>query len=131
MIKSTRDRRAMLRTRRRDNRPQLTERRRVALLKTTLHRPRSISTYLLAAGVPESSISAVAQGLRNAAERLHVVPAVRRPVARQIGTQGHRAPSRMTARWTRQQVLTLIPAYRPRKAEYKAAISQLSSALAA
>lgn len=131
MKPALRDRRATLRDRRRANRPPLTERRRLALLDTTRRRPRSISTYLLAAGIPLDTIPAVSQGLRNAAKRLELHPSTRKPTARQIGSQGHRAPSRMTARWTRNQVLTIIPAYKPRKEEYKAAISALSAALAA
>jgi hypothetical protein len=137
MIKSTRDRRAMLRTRRRDNRPPLTERRRIALLATTTRRPRSLGTYLLAAGVPVDDIPAVAGGLRDAARRMGVSPALRTPVARQIAAQPFRVPSRMTGRYTRNQVRAMINGqdgirgYRPRIAQYQAAVSQLSSALAA
>lgn len=129
MKPAIRARRAAVRDLRRANRPELTERRRAALLKTTLRRPRSLGTYCLAAGIPESAIPAVTTGLRAAAKRLEIQPATRKPVARQIGSQDFRAPSRMTARWTRNQVLRLIPAYRPRKPEYIAAVSALLTAI--
>lgn len=131
MLPTLRDRRATLRDRRRANRPPLTERRRLALLDTTRRRPRSIGTYLLAAGIPLDAIPAVSQGLRNAAKRLETLPATTGRTSRQIAAQPHRSPSRDVGRWTRNQVLTLIPAYKPRKEEYKAAISALSAALAA
>jgi len=131
MIPSLRARRATLRTRRRDNRPTLTDRRRAALLDTTRRRPRSIGTYLLAAGIREDAIPALSQGLRNAAKRLEVTPSAKGRTSRQIAAQPHRTPSRDVSRWTRIQLRTLIPAYKPRKPAYIAAISQLSSALVA
>lgn len=131
MKPAIRARRAAVRDRRRANRPELTERRRAALLKTTLRRPRSLGTYCLAVGIPEKDAPNVCAGLRAAAKRLKVQPDVRRPVARQIASHGFRAPSRMTSRWTRNQVLRLIPAYRPRKPEYIAAVSALLAAISA
>lgn len=131
MKPAMRARRATVRDLRRANRPELTERRRIALLKTTLRRPRSLGTYCLAAGIPGEDAQAVCAGLRAAAKRLDVQPATRAVTSRQIGSQGFRSPSRQVARWTRNQVLRLIPAYRPRKPEYIAAVSALLTAISA
>lgn len=88
-------------------------------------RPRSLTTITLAAGVDRLTASGTANGLRSVAKRLGLAPAQTTRTRRTI--DGGRARcSRNVAHYTLAQVALLVAAYRPRKAEYKAAVARLT-----
>ena len=120
MLQSNRIRRATLKARSTATR----------LVASCKRRPRSIATHLIAAGVDADTASGAADGMRNAAKRIGLAPA---KVARTRRTvRGGRARiTRTVYRWTRAQLARLIPAYKPRKPEYRAALALLADALAA
>jgi hypothetical protein len=121
--------RAMIRERRRQNKTAgLTPNAQARLLASTARRPRSIATHLLATGATPAVAGAVAGALHSVARRIDV-----RPV-RKARTRRHTAPGgprtvHTVYRYSRDQVLTLATTYRPRKAEYRAAITALVDAL--
>lgn len=84
-------------------------------------RPRSLATISLAAGVAKDTAGGVANGLRSVAKRLGLTPAATARTRRTVaGGRARRTHS--VSRWTLGQVARLIAAYRPRKAEYVAAV---------
>lgn len=96
-------------------------------LATSCHRrPRSLATVALAAGVAKDAVTGVTNGLRSVAKRLDLAPAqtarTRRTVA---GGRAHQ--TRTVAHWTLGQVARLVAAYRPRKAEYVAAVALIAT----
>ncbi|MGW5335042.1 hypothetical protein [Streptomyces bauhiniae] len=89
-------------------------------------RPRSLATVALAAGVAKDAASGVASGLRSVAKRLGLIPAATATTRRTVaGGRAHRTHS--VARWTLAQVARLVAAYRPRKAEYVAAVALIAA----
>jgi len=96
------------------------------LVASVRRRPRSLTTVCLAAGVDRATATGTANGLRSVAKRLALTPAAvartRRTVA---GGRAHQTHT--VTRWTLGQVQVLIRAYRPRKPEYRAAVTRLAS----
>lgn len=89
-------------------------------------RPRSLATVAIAAGVAKDTASGVANGLRSVAARLDLTPALRARTRRTVaGGRAHK--SRTVARWTLAQVARIVAAYRPRKAEYVAAVALIAA----
>ncbi|MFD5862640.1 hypothetical protein [Streptomyces chartreusis] len=121
---------AIRRTRRANRRVLRTElRRRTAAnrLASSCHRrPRSLATVAVAAGVAKDTVAGVANGLRSVAKRLGLSPAEQARTRRTVaGGRGRK--TRSVAHWTLAQVARLVAAYRPRKAEYKAAVVLLTA----
>lgn len=120
---TTLERRAHRRTLRATLRRRAAETRLVASVR---RRPRSLTTVCLAAGVDKATASGTANGLRTVAKRLDITPAqtarTRRTVA---GGRAHR--SHTVSRYTLGQVQVLIRAYRPRKPEYRAAVTRIAA----
>ncbi|MFI5684679.1 hypothetical protein [Streptomyces sp. NPDC051636] len=89
-------------------------------------RPRSLATVAIAAGVAKDTAAGVANGLRSVAKRLGVTPAATARTRRTVaGGRAHRTHT--VTRWTLGQVARLVAAYRPRKAEYIAAVTLLTA----
>lgn len=91
-------------------------------LVNSLRRGRSLTTHVLAAGVDAATAAGVASGLRSVAKRLGVQPV-------KVG-RTHRNANRLrkSHHYTPAQVVVLRAAYRPRKAEYVAAVAQMALA---
>lgn len=86
----------------------------------SLAKGRSLATHAVAAGVDADTAAGVANGLRSVAKRLGIAPA---KVARTHRTTAGRADRlRKVNHFTAAQVQTLLRNYKPRKAEYKAAV---------
>ena len=86
----------------------------------SLHRGRSLATHAIAAGVEAETAAGVANGLRSVAKRLGIAPV---KVARtHRTTEGRAARLRKVNHFTAAQVDVLLRNYKPRKAEYKAAV---------
>lgn len=96
------------------------------LVSSCRRRPRSLTTVAIAAGVDRDTASGCASGLRSVAKRLGVTPATtartRRTVCGGRSRQTHRV-----YRYTLAQVAALVAAYKPRKAEYKAAAVRIAA----
>jgi hypothetical protein len=89
-------------------------------------RPRSLATVAIAAGVAKDAATGVANGLRTVAKRIGLTPAATARTRRTVaGGRGCR--TRSVTRWTLAQVARLVAAYKPRKAEYKAAVVLLAA----
>ncbi|MER5822461.1 hypothetical protein ABT086_09315 [Streptomyces mirabilis] len=89
-------------------------------------RPRSLATVAIAAGVAKDAATGVANGLRTVAKRIGLAPAATAHTRRTVaGGRGRR--TRSVTRWTLAQVARLVAAYKPRKAEYKAAALLLAA----
>ncbi|WP_190218177.1 hypothetical protein [Streptomyces griseosporeus] len=89
-------------------------------------RPRSLATVAIAAGVAKDTATGVVNGLRSVAKRLGVAPAATARTRRTVaGGRAHRTHS--VTRWTLDQVARLVAAYRPRKAEYVAAVALITA----
>lgn len=104
-----------------------TLRRRTAATRLTAscrRRPRSLTTHLIAAGVDRTTASGCASGLRTAAKRAGITPALTTRTRRTV--HGGRARTRLVHRFTRAQAVQAATVYRPRKAEYKAAVARLT-----
>ncbi|MFF3660030.1 hypothetical protein [Streptomyces olivochromogenes] len=119
------------RTARRTLRAEL--RRRAAgtrLAASCRRRPRSLATHLIASGVDRETATGCANGLRTVAKRVGVEPAATARTRRTVhGGRAHQ--TRTVYRYTRAQVARLVAAYKPRKAEYKAAVVCLARVVAA
>jgi len=87
--------------------------------RASLNRGRAITTHLIAAGIDTDTAAGVANGLRSVAKRLHIAPV---KVARTSRTVDGHCRARSVNHFTSRQITVLVDAYRPRKAEYKAAI---------
>lgn len=87
----------------------------------SLYKGRSIATHLAFAGVEDAeTIKGAANGLRSVAKRIGVEPV---KVARTHRTADGRSPRlRKVNHYTPAQVARIAAAYKPRKAEYKAAL---------
>lgn len=87
----------------------------------SLYRGRSLATHLAFAGVEDAEvIKGTAAGLRSAAKRTGVKPV---KVARTHRTADGRSPRlRKVNHYTPAQIARIADAYKPRKAEYKAAL---------
>jgi len=96
-------------------------------LATSCHRrPRSLATVAIAAGVAKDAAAGVANGLRSVAKRLALIPAATARTRRTVaGGRAHQ--TRTVTRWTLAQVARLVAAYRPRKAEYVAAVTLIAA----
>ncbi|MGX9887325.1 hypothetical protein [Streptomyces sp. NPDC002276] len=93
-------------------------------------RPRSLATIGLAAGVAKDTVTGVANGLRTVAKRLGLAPAATARTKRTVaGGRARRTHS--VGRYTLPQVCTLVAAYSPRKAEYRAAVARIAAFTAA
>jgi len=91
----------------------------------SLRKGRSLATHVIAAGVTDpKAVSAVAGGLRSAAQRLGVAP-VR--TARTRRTVRGRSRLRRVQHFTAAQVARLAASYKPRKPEYVAAVILLTA----
>ncbi|GAA2218921.1 hypothetical protein [Streptomyces indiaensis] len=120
-----------IRRERRTNRRTLraTLRRRVAatrLAASCRRRPRSLTTVAVAAGVAKNTAAGVASGLRSVAKRLGLTPAATARTRRTVAG-GRARRSHSVYRWTLAQVARLVAAYRPRKAEYVAAVALIAA----
>ena len=91
-------------------------------LAASVRRGRSLKTHALAAGVDAKTAEGVASGLRSVAKRLGVQPV---KVAR---THQGAARPRPSHRYTPAPVAVLRANYRPRKAEYVAAVARMALA---
>lgn len=89
-------------------------------LTRSLRRGRSLATHAVAAGVDAATAAGVAGGLRTVAKRIGVEPV---KVVRTHRTTEGRAPRlRKVNHFTAAQVDVLLRNYKPRKAEFKAAV---------
>ncbi|MFD7999920.1 hypothetical protein [Streptomyces mirabilis] len=93
-------------------------------------RPRSIATHFIAAGVNPETAGGAASGMKAAAKRIGLAPALTARTRKTV-KRGRAHITRPVTRWTRGQVQRLIAAYRPRKAEYVAAVARLAATYAA
>ena len=93
-------------------------------------RPRSLATVAIAAGVAKDAATGVANGLRTVAKRIGLTPAATARTKRTVAG-GRASRTRMVGRYTLPQVCTLVAAYSPRKAEYRAAASRIAAFTAA
>jgi hypothetical protein len=84
-------------------------------------RARSITTHVIAAGVPAETAKGVADGLRAVAKRLGI-----KPVRVVNNRRNDRHPSKVRHHYTAAQVAQMRAAYRPRKAEYKTAVAVMA-----
>ncbi|MFJ9903905.1 hypothetical protein ACIRVK_13540 [Streptomyces sp. NPDC101152] len=89
-------------------------------------RPRSLATVAIAAGVTKDVVPGIANGLRSVAKRCNLTPAATARTKRTV-TRGHGRRSHPVSRWTLGQICTLTAAYRPRKAEYVAAVALIAA----
>jgi hypothetical protein len=119
VIRSNRSRRATVKARSTASR----------LAASCKRRPRSIATHFIAAGVDPEIAGGAASGMKAAAKRIGLTPAL---VARTRKTvkRGRAWITRTVTRWTRRQLPALIAAYSPRKAEYRAAVARLAATFA-
>jgi hypothetical protein len=86
----------------------------------SLLKGRSLATHAIAAGVDAGTAAGVANGLRSVAKRIGMEPV---KVARtHRTTDGRAARLRKVNHFTSAQVQVLLRNYKPRKAEYKAAV---------
>jgi hypothetical protein len=87
----------------------------------SLHRGRSLATHAVAAGIEDTeTVKGVANGLRSVAKRLGMAPA---KIGRTHRTaEGRASRLRKVNHFTAAQVAELLRNYKPRKAEYKAAV---------
>ncbi|MEV7387582.1 hypothetical protein [Streptomyces sp. NPDC091215] len=120
---TSRDRRAN----RRSLRATLRRRSTAGRLASSCHRrPRSLATVAVASGVAKDTVTGVTNGLRTAAKRLGLAPAEQARTKRTVaGGRGRK--TRSVAHWTLAQVARLVAAYRPRKAEYVAAVALIAA----
>jgi hypothetical protein len=89
-------------------------------------RPHSLTTHLIAAGVDRETAAGAASGMRSAARRIGITPAVTGRTHRTV--HGGRSRATHTVyRFTAAQVATIAAAYRPRKPEYKAALMAVAA----
>lgn len=89
----------------------------------SLRRGRSLATHAIAAGVDAETAAGVANGLRSVAKRIGVEPV---KVARtHRTTDGKAGRLRKVNHFTAAQVAELTRNYKPRKAEFKAALVML------
>lgn len=94
-------------------------------LTASLNRGRALATHLLAAGIDADTAKGVANGLRSVAKRLHITPVrVTRTRRTLNGRDGH---GHRVQHFTTGQVRLLVAAYKPRKAEFKAATFRLAT----
>jgi hypothetical protein len=120
---TARERRARRRALRATIRTRAAQHRLVASVR---RRPRSLTTVCLAAGVDRTTASGTANGLRSVAKRLALVPAQTARTRRTVhGGRAHQTHT--VTRWTLGQVRVLIRAYRPRKPEYRAAVTRIAA----
>ncbi|MEW2272153.1 hypothetical protein [Streptomyces griseofuscus] len=89
-------------------------------------RPRSLATVAVAAGVAKDTVTGVTNGLRSVAKRLGLTPAEQARTKRTV-VGGRGRHTRAVAHWTLGQVRTLLAAYKPRKAEYAAAVALIAA----
>lgn len=96
-------------------------------LASSCHRrPRSLATVAIAAGVEKTTATGCANGLRSVAKRLGVSPAATARTRRTVaGGRAHRTHT--VGRYTLGQVGRLVASYRPRKAEYVAAVALIAA----
>jgi hypothetical protein len=86
----------------------------------SLHRGRALATHLIAAGVEDAeTVKGTVSGLRTVAKRLGVTPVKVTRAHRTV--DGKAGRTQRTHHYTTAQVLRIAEAYKPRKAEYRAA----------
>ncbi|MGW3114442.1 hypothetical protein [Streptomyces sp. NPDC001091] len=121
---------AIRRTRRTTRRSLRSELRRRAaqnrLAASCRRRPRSLATVALAAGVAKDTVTGLTNGLRSVAKRIHLTPAATARTRRTVAG-GRARKTRPVSRWTLAQVRTLLASYRPRKAEFVAAVTLIAA----
>jgi hypothetical protein len=100
------------------------------LASSCRRRPRSIATVAIAAGVDRDTATGCANGLRSVAKRLGITPALTART-RRTACGGRARQTRTVYRFTLRQVAALVAAYRPRKAEYRAAVALIAAFAAA
>lgn len=93
-------------------------------------RPRSLATIAIAAGVEKSTVTGCTNGLRTAAKRCGITPAETATTRRTVAG-GRARKARSVGHYTLAQVARLVAAYRPRKAEYVAAVALIAAFAAA
>lgn len=104
----------------RDRRRIVAARSAATRLARSLHRGRALATHAVAAGVDAESAEGVANGLRSVAKRLGMEPV--KTVRRHRTVRGTADRTRVTKHYTAAQVSVLLRSYKPRKAEYRAAV---------
>lgn len=109
MLKTSRDRRRIV-----------AERAAATRFARSLVKGRSLATHAVAAGVDAETATGVAGGLRSVAKRLGMAPVKVDRTHRT--TAGRAARLRKVNHFTAAQVQVLLRNYKPRKAEYKAAV---------
>ena len=118
-----RDRRATRRAIRATLRQRSAETRLVASCR---RRPRSLATVAIAAGVDKTTASGCANGLRTVARRCGIAPAETARTRRTVAG-GRARKTRTVGRYTLGQVARLVASYKPRKAEYVAAVALIAA----
>jgi hypothetical protein len=89
---------------------------------SSLKHGRAIATHLVAAGFDDETVKGMANALRNVAKKLEIEPVkVSRTRNTADGKGGRKAKLRKVSHYTSAQVQRMAAAYKPRKAEYKAA----------
>lgn len=87
----------------------------------SLHRGRALATHAIAAGVTDpDTVDGVKAGLAAAAKRLGIKPV--KVVRAHRTIRGKEKRTRSTHHFTVSQVGRMLRSYKPRKAEYKAAV---------
>ena len=95
----------------------------------SLNRGRALATHAIAAGVADEDVKGFANGLRSKAKDLGVKPVkVTRARNTVDGKGGRKAKLKVVYHFTAAQVQRINEAYKPRKAEYKAAKQVLALA---
>lgn len=124
----------MIRTTRREHRAtrralRANLRRRTAgtrLAASCRRRPRSLATIAIAAGVEKGTVTGCTNGLRTAAKRCGITPAETATTRRTVAG-GRARKTRTVGHYTLTQVCTLLGSYKPRKAEYAAAVALIAA----
>ncbi|WP_234539405.1 hypothetical protein [Streptomyces shenzhenensis] len=115
------------RANRRTLRATLRQRTAAGRLASSCHRrPRSLATVAVASGVAKDTVTGVANGLRTVAKRLGLTPAEQARTKRTVAG-GRARKTRSVGHWTLAQVARLVAAYKPRKAEYVAAVALIAA----
>jgi hypothetical protein len=93
----------------------------------SLKRGRALATHAIAAGVTDpKTAEGVANGLRSVAKRLGMEPV--KVVRSHRTVKGKDNRTKVTYHYTAAQVAVLRVNYKPRKAEYKAAVERMALA---
>lgn len=99
------------------------ERSQATRFNASLKRGRSVATLLIAAGVDDDTVKGLSAALKKVARTIEMKPVkVSRTRNTVDGKGGRKARLQRVNHYTPAQLQTLLAAYKPRKAEYKAAV---------